>query len=548
MRIFNGSGIIIYVMTTKDMSKGNTLKVLIMFTLPMILSVSFQQLYNLADSVIAGQMLGKAALAAVSASYPVTMIFMAVGTGLSVGCSVVTSRIYGEKDYLKLKTAVSTAFISFAAIAIICSVAGWFLAEPVLRLLSTPEEIIKDSTQYLAVYVLGLVFVFLYNSCSATFQALGNSNIPLFFLIFSTIFNIALDIIFLYYFKMGVWGLSFATVIAQGLACVLSVIVLAYILTNLKTDKDASQEQNGAEKDCGSEAQHNGGKSFKSKVSLTARSLISYFFARKPYARFKTSVFKEIMIIGVPSVVQTSTVSIGQLFVQNLVNTYGTDVVAGYGAAIKIQTFCIQLLVTVGNALSIFVSQNIGAAKPERIKKGVFAGLGMISVLTVVIVPLIMIFASPLLSVFTDGDSGAAVIEIGRSMIMLVTPFYLFAMVKFITDAVLKGSGAMLGFISATMADLILRVGFAYVFSYLMNSYVGIWWSWPLGWVVGAVVSALFYFFGHWKKRAFGVKSSASDFASSTAAACDSTEINENFVSSNNDGANKSDKENIAEK
>ena len=191
-------------MTTKDMSKGNTLKVLIMFTLPMILSVSFQQLYNLADSVIAGQMLGKAALAAVSASYPVTMIFMAVGTGLSVGCSVVTSRIYGEKDYLKLKTAVSTAFISFAAIAIICSVAGWFLAEPVLRLLSTPEEIIKDSTQYLAVYVLGLVFVFLYNSCSATFQALGNSNIPLFFLIFSTIFNIALDIIFLYYFKMGV--------------------------------------------------------------------------------------------------------------------------------------------------------------------------------------------------------------------------------------------------------------------------------------------------------------------------------------------------------
>ena len=489
----------IHVMTTKDMSKGNTLKVLIMFTLPMILSVSFQQLYNLADSVIAGQMLGKAALAAVSASYPVTMIFMAVGTGLSVGCSVVTSRIYGEKDFLRLKSAVSTAFISFAAIAIVCSVAGWFLAEPVLRLLSTPEEIMKDSTQYLAVYVLGLVFVFLYNSCSATFQALGNSNIPLFFLIFSTIFNIALDIFFLYYFKMGVWGLSLATIIAQGLACVLSVIVLVYILTNLKQEKADSD----------SEAEPVAKISFGKKTAATVRSLIAYFFGRKPYARFKMPVFKEVMIIGIPSVVQASTVSIGQLFVQNLVNSYGTDVVAGYGAAIKIQTFCIQVLVTVGNALSIFVSQNIGAGRPERIKKGVLNGLGMITVLSVVIVPLIMIFASPLLSAFTDGDSGEAVIDIGRSMIMLVTPFYFVAMIKFITDAVLKGSGAMLGFISSTMADLVLRVGFAYVFSYLMNSYVGIWWSWPLGWVVGALVSVLFYFFGHWKRRAFGVKSAS---------------------------------------
>ena len=470
-------------MTTKDMSKGNTLRVLILFTLPMILSVSFQQLYNIADSVIAGNMLGKDALAAVSASYPITMIFMAVGTGLSVGCSVVTSRIYGEKDYNKLKSAVSTAFISFALIAVICTAVGYFISEPILRLMSTPEEILKDSTEYLQIYMFGLVFIFLYNSCSATFQALGNSNTPLFFLIFSTVFNIVLDIVFIRFFNMGVWGLSLATVIAQALACVLSVITLAYVLTNLEGTKEKS--------------------SLRTKAAKTLRSLTAFFLGRKPYRRLDKAVFKEIMVIGIPSVVQSSTVSIGQLLVQNLVNGYGTDVVAGYGAAIKIQTFCIQLLVTVGNALSIFVSQNIGAGRPERIDKGVRAGLGMISVLAVALVPLVMTLSSSLVALFVDGESTESVISIGRGMMMIVTPFYFVVIVKFISDAVLKGSGSMPGFIASTMVDLVLRVAFAYVFAYAMNSYVGIWWSWPLGWGAGVLVSLAFYFFGGWRKRAY---------------------------------------------
>lgn len=493
-------------MTTKDMSKGNTLRVLILFTLPMILSVSFQQLYNIADSVIAGNMLGKDALAAVSASYPITMIFMAVGTGLSVGCSVVTSRIYGEKDYNKLKSAVSTAFISFALIAVICTAIGYFISEPILRLMSTPEEILKDSAEYLQIYMFGLVFIFLYNSCSATFQALGNSNTPLFFLIFSTVFNIILDIIFIRFFNMGVWGLSLATVIAQAIACVLSVITLAYVLTNIGEETNEK-------------------RSFGFKAAKTVRSLTVFFFGRKPYRRLDKTVFKEVMIIGIPSVIQSSTVSIGQLLVQNLVNGYGTDVVAGYGAAIKIQTFCIQLLVTVGNALSIFVSQNIGAGKPERIKKGVRAGMGMISVLAVVLVSLVMALASPLVALFVDGESTESVISIGRGMMMIVTPFYFVVIVKFISDAILKGSGSMPGFIASTMVDLVLRVAFAYIFAYIMDSYLGIWWSWPLGWGAGVVVSLAFYFFGGWRKRAFlpgnRIDSSLSSLSQGNLACCE---------------------------
>lgn len=483
---------------TKDMSKGSPLKVLILFTLPMILSVSFQQLYNIADSMIAGKLLGTDALAAVSASYPITMIFMSIGTGLSVGCSVVSSRIYGEKAYGRLKSAVSTAFISFALIAAVCTTVGYFTAEPMLRVLQTPEEIMKDASEYLAYYVLGLVFIFIYNSCSATFQSLGNSNIPLFFLIFSTLFNIALDIVFIKACGMGVWSLSLATVIAQGIACLGSVIVLWYVLTNLE---DGALDE--MIKSAGGTVEK---RKFTKKAGKTFKSVLSYFFGKKEYRRFSGSVFKEVMVIGIPSVVQASTVSIGQLMIQGLVNSYGTNVVAGYGAAIKINTFAIQLLVSVSNALSIFVSQNLGAEKPERIKSGTRWGLLMIFVLTLIFVPVIVGFAPGLLSLFMEGESTEEVIEIGKVLLYIVVPFYFVAITKFIPDAVIKGVGAMTGFIASTMTDLVIRVGCSYIFSYAFGSYVGIWWSWPVGWALGALVSLAFYCFGRWRKKVFGPK------------------------------------------
>ena len=151
------------------MSRGNPLKLMIAFTLPMLLSVSFQQLYNVADSVIAGQLLGENALAAVSASFPITMIFMSIGAGLSVGCSVVSSRLYGEKDFVRLKGAISTAFLLFTALAVVLTVAGFFATEPLLRLLSTPESVLADSVSYLQIYILGIFFIFIYNLCHSVF-------------------------------------------------------------------------------------------------------------------------------------------------------------------------------------------------------------------------------------------------------------------------------------------------------------------------------------------------------------------------------------------
>jgi putative MATE family efflux protein len=303
---------------TKDMSKGNPLKLLIVFTLPMILSVSFQQLYNVADSVIAGQILGENALAAVSASFPVTMIFMAFAIGFSVGCSVVTSRLYGEKDFNKLKSAISTAFIFFLLMALVLTCAGYFLTEPILRLLSTPESVISDSADYLKIYTLGISFVFIYNLCNSIFQSLGNSKIPLFFLIFSTLFNIALDIYFLVVFGMGVYGLAMATLIAQAVAGILSMLVLVYVLTNLGKEKRQKCKKDYSDKKgfvkfifvvCGAITSFFVFMFYATKMVFG--SLFAYTFRRKVYKRFSFVSFKEILIIGIPSTIQMSTVSIG---------------------------------------------------------------------------------------------------------------------------------------------------------------------------------------------------------------------------------------------
>ena len=475
---------------TNDMSGGKPLKLLLLFTLPMLVSVTFQQLYNIADSVIAGKFLGNDALAAVSASYPITVIFTNIGTGLGVGCSIVCSRAYGEKNYTKLKSAVSTSFLSFLMIAAALTVIGWFTTEPLLRLLSTPEDIMSEAAGYLKFYVLGMIFSFLYNSCVSAFQALGNSRIPLYFLIFSTVFNVGIDILFVTAFGMSAWGLSLATVIAQGVACVGSVIVLARILHETGNASEATTEGQAVTDEPAALKRRN---PFVN-IAIGVKTVFSFVFEKKAYKKLDGAVLKEIMYIGVPTVVQQSAVSIGQLFIQNLVNSYGNIVIAGYGAGLKINMFCVNILFTTSNALSIFVSQNIGADKPERVLTGTRAATIMVAVTCATLMAICLPLSDFLVSLFTEAGEGAAeVIAVGQTMLTVIVPFYTILSVKSITDAVLKGAGKMLGFILGTSVDLLLRVSCAYLFSYLFGSSSGIWWSWIPGWVIGTAISLAFY-------------------------------------------------------
>lgn len=468
-------------MKTKDLSKGRPLALLILFSLPMVLSVVFQQLYNIADSMIAGKMLGTDSLAAVSGSYPITMIYLGVGTGLSVGCGILISRTFGKKDEAELKTTVATSFITMLIAGIVMTVVGYFSAEPFLRLLGTPDEIFDSAAAYLKTYTLGMIFVYIYNACSVAFQSVGNSKIPLFFLIFSTLLNVGLDILFLSYIPR-VSSLSTATVIAQGIAAVGSVLVLVSLLHSFGRENEPK-------------------KRLFQRIAVPFVSLFKLLLFKKPYQVIRRKVVVDIILIGVPNILHASTVSIGQLFIQNLINGYGTVVIAGYGAAIKISTFLIQIPVAESTALSIFVSQNVGAGTHERIKSGMKSGALLIFMTTAAALAIGLPLSPHLVSLFVEGEAATGVVAVGSQLLHVVMPFYLVLAIKLLFDSLLRGCGSIRGYVISTAADLVVRVGIAYLLNYLLQSVLGVWWSWPIGWAVGAAVAAIFFATGRWKRK-----------------------------------------------
>lgn len=434
---------------TNDLTKGKTSKVLLKFTMPLFVSVIFQQLYSIADSLIAGRYVGEDALAAVGASYPITNIFNAVAIGCNIGCSVVISQFFGAKEYKKVKTATSTSLVATTVLGAVLTVLGIAFAPALMRAVSTPQNIFDDSALYLKIYLGGFIFLFIYNISNAVFTSLGDSKTPLYFLIFSSVFNIVLDYILVVYFYMGVSGVAWATFIAQGIAGVLSLLTLLKHLKSLKTDE-------------------------------------------KP-AFFSFPILKKITIISIPSVLQQSFVSIGNVFIQKLINGFGSSVVAGYSAAIKLNTFALNSLCTFGNGVSSFTAQNLGAGKHNRIKEGMKYGSLMVLVTGLIFAVLFLTLNAQFINVFMEGEGSTLALTSGTSFLKIVAPFYCFIGVKLVGDGVLRGTGTMKLFMVATFTDLILRVILAFAFAPVWG-YKGIWYSWPIGWTVATVLSLIFYF------------------------------------------------------
>lgn len=441
-----------------DMTKGSPAKLLLRFSLPMLISVIFQQLYTIADSVIAGNYIDKNALAAISASFPVTMIFMAIGTGSNIGCSVVVSSLFGAKDNTKMKTAIYTSLISITVIGTILTIAGFFVCSPILDLLNTSNDIKADAALYLSIYTGGLIFLFLYNICNGIYTALGDSKTPLLFLIISSISNVILDLVFVVVFGMGVDGIAWATFLCQGICSVLALVCLLYRIKKIE--------------------------------------------AEKSFPKFDWKMLARISRIAVPSILQQSFVSVGNLFIQGRINSFGIDATAGYGSAIKINTFAIMSFTTLGNSISSFTAQNIGAGKPERVKSGYRSGLFMICGIVLIFVSVFLIFKTQLISIFMDSSlvNNIGAIEIGSQFLMIVSPFYLTVAIKLASDGVLRGSGAIREFMATTFTDLIIRVVLAFIFSSWWGT-LGIWISWPVGWTISAIMSVVFYLMGNWKSR-----------------------------------------------
>ena len=433
----------------RDLTKGSVNKVLLQFTLPLFISVVFQQFYSIADSLIAGRFAGEDALAAVGASYPITNIFNAIAFGCNIGCSVVISQLFGAREFKKVKTAISTSLISCVVLGSILAVGGILLTPALMNAIDTPENIFSDSALYLEIYIGGFIFLFIYNIANGIFTSLGDSKTPLYFLMFSSVFNVVLDYVLVVFFDMGVSGVAWATFIAQGLAGVTSVITL---LRHLK------------------------------KLPVNEKTLL-----------FSFDLLKQIARISIPSVLQQSFVSVGNVFIQKLINGYGSSVIAGYSAAIKLNTFTINSLYTFGNGVSSFTAQNFGAKKYPRIREGMKYGCIMVVVTGIVFAVMYLSFNVQLIELFMEGKGSAEAINSGSLFLKTVAPFYAFIGIKLVGDGVLRGTGTMKLFMVATFTDLILRVVLAFVFSPIWG-YGGIWWSWPIGWTVANILSLIFYF------------------------------------------------------
>lgn len=443
-----------------DLTKEHPDKTLWRFLLPMMFSVAFQQIYNIADSMIAGRFAGEDALAAVGASYPITVIFMAFAVGMNLGASVIVSRLFGAGDRKGVKRAVTTAFVSSLSLAVILTVYGYFFCRNMMEWIHTPQNIMQDGVLYLKIYVFGLIFLMLYNVCTGIFTALGDSRTPLWFLLGSSAGNIVLDLLFVAKLHWGVAGVAWATFIAQGISAVLALVTLL-----VRLQKFAGTE----------------------RVPLFDRKL-----------------FVQILAIAVPSILQQSVLSVGNLFVQDIVNRYGSEVVAGYSGAIKLNTFAINIFMTLGSCLSSYTAQNIGAGKQERIPMGFRTGLKLSELTALPFVVLYFGLSQQMMGLFLNAESSAA-IHAGVMFLRIVSPWYFMIVVKLMTDGIIRGSGAMIYFVIATIPDLILRIGFALMLSPRFGS-TGIWMAWPFGWIAATVLTIIFY---RKVKNGYGMRNAA---------------------------------------
>lgn len=441
----------------KDLTTGDSGKVLFRYTVPMFISVAFQQIYNIADSMIAGRFAGEDALAAVGASYPITMIFMAVAVGCNIGCSVIISQLFGARQYRKLKTAVSTIMIVGFLLSIVLTGIGLATTPVMMRMIRTPDNIFSDGALYLRIYIGGFGFLFLYNVVTGMFNSLGDSKTPLYFLIGSSLGNILLDFVFVAVFHWGVAGVAWATFIAQGAACILALLTFRVRIREI----DGMEPSDEA-----------AGKSPKAPV-------------------FSGEMLGKVALVAVPSILQQSFVSIGNIFIQTLVNSYGSEVIAGYSAAVKLNTFVITGFTTFGNGVSGFVAQNLGAGQMHRIREGFRAGIRLVLGVALAFAVLYFFPGRIWMQLFLRDAEGAAM-QTGILFLRIVSPFYPVISFKLIADGVLRGAEAMKYFMISTFTDLILRVVLAYLLAGRFGA-SGIWMSWPVGWSVATVCSLLFY-------------------------------------------------------
>ena len=438
----------------KDLTTGKEGKLIFQFAAPMLIGNVFQQLFNVVDSFVVGNFIGKEALAAVGAAFPIIFVMVSMIIGIVTGTMVIISQHFGAGNLLKVKHAIDTMYIYSMIAGAVVSVAGFIFSEPLLRLLSLPEELIPQATQYLRIFMAGIVIFFGYNGTSAVLRGLGDSKTPLYFLIIATVLNIILDLVFVALLGMGVKGAAYATLVANGVA-----FGLAIIWVN-KTHK---------------------------VLKIAIRGL-----------HFDREIFRQSLRIGLPTGIQHTLVALGALALMWIVNSFGTDVIAGYSVASRIDALAIIPAMTFSQALSTFVGQNIGANRSDRIRAGLISTVRMAGLVTVITTLLIVLSGNYLMRLFT---SDTEVIRLGDQYLTIVSLFYLLFTLMFIYNGIMRGAGDTLLPMFFTLLSLwLIRIPIAYFLSAEIGP-SGIWWSIPASWLIGLALSFGYYKSGRWKRK-----------------------------------------------
>jgi len=439
----------------KDLTTGSEGKLIFQFAAPMLLGNIFQQLFNVVDSVIVGNFVGKEALAAVGASFPVIFVLISLIIGLVMGTTVVIAQYFGAKDFEKVKRAIDTMYIYTFIGSIILTVVGIILSEPLLRMLKLPEELLPQAVQYLHIFLGGMVLMFGYNGTSAALRGLGDSKTPLYFLIIATVLNIILDILLVAVFRLGIAGAAYATVLSNGVAFLLAAVYL----------------------------------------NKTHRFFNIGFTGMK----FDSEIFRHSFRIGFPNSLQQSFVALSGLALMGIVNKFGTNVIAAFSVASRLDAIATVPAMSFAQAISAFVGQNIGANKQNRIKAGLSSTLKMMTYVTVVTTLFIVLTGKYMISLFTSDPD---VIRLGAQYLTIVSLFYIFFTLMFIYSGVMRGAGdSMIPMLITFISLWVIRIPFAWIMSGKIGV-TGIWWAIPAGWLVGLILAYIYYKTGNWKKKA----------------------------------------------
>ena len=437
-----------------DLTEGKVWKVIVRFAVPLLVGNLLQQFYNITDSIIVGQFLGKEALAAVSASFFIYYFIISLVIGVGSGTTVVISQLFGAKQYQKVQLAFSSFFIFMLVGGIILSIAGIIFAEPVFRLTNTPEEVIPQAVAYFRIYIGGTFLFVTFNSIISILRGVGESVRPMLFILITTVLNIAFDLLFILVFKWGIEGAARATVVSQGIGM---CIALAYV--------------------------------------NNTHPLLSI---KKQDMLFDWKLFKESLKIGLPTSVQQCAIALGLIALLGIVNSFGTNTLTAYGAAGKIDTIITRAILTLSGALAAFCGQNIGAGRLDRVKKGVQFTMYTNIALGLLTFAAVYLFGNEMMRIFTKDID---VVAIGKEYLLIIGGFFIVHGALNVYNGALRGAGdTLFPMITSLVCLWLIRIPLAYYLSSWLGRN-GIWWAIGISITIGLIVTFVYYKMGFWKRR-----------------------------------------------